>query len=140
MSLLHTSIGVVVALAIWAYVTHTNDLSVQALVCQDPVPGVPWMNMAAILLCLASLSIMLNIFMPVMTVVITSVIPMLTHILLSILVCGFIAYVVFMSVMGIMGPPDTRKHVLELADNLVRLPAIWLRFETQTITKGCYVF
>ena len=131
----HTQLLVIFAIAIvcaaYAYVAHVNDITINAFVCQPPVFGVSWVNMAAILVCLVCATVLLG-----------SLLPLVSHLLMSIITVASIAYVVFMCVMGIMGPPETKQHVHLLANTLAQLPMTWLHKSDQLDVpiKHCYVF
>lgn len=111
----HHAICVALAVAALACAAHYQLVSVNTLVCTSPIHGVPWINLAAILVSLsASISIL------------HFLLPFLVNFATTLLICLFTAYVAFMCVMGIMGPPDTREQVLQLVNTLVQSPVKWL--------------
>lgn len=108
-----TCVGIVVAALV--YVSQMNDIAVNTWICTNPVPGVPWINLAAILGCVSSAIFILR-----------SLLPFAVNLITTAMVCMFTAYVAFMCVMGIMGPPDTKEQVMQLVNTLARLPVQWL--------------
>jgi len=126
-TLLATALGMAVVSLLFAYVVHANDLTINAIICQPPIDGVSWVNMAAILVCLSAAIYLLG-----------SLLPLVSHLVMTLVMFASIAYVVFMCVMGSIGPPDTQKHVQSLANTLVQLPMAWLR-KTDEPIKHCYL-
>jgi hypothetical protein len=100
---------------VYIYVPPASDASINAFICTSPIPGVPWVNLAAILVCAAASISILHSLLPFMVSLVT-----------TLFICSCTAYVVFMCVMGIMGPPETKEQVMHLVSTLVHAPVHWL--------------